>query len=290
MKSSDRPILNSFTDFAFSKETKYAYLYSTCDSPLHKHEDFYEFSLVTFGSYQNEYDGNSYLLKKNSLIFFKQGEQHSVITNDSNSIHFSFVIEKQHFESLFASYFPNRPLSSISKYMEQNLTDAQANYLTDLTNKLLDNSDAKIKEHWANLFLFSALSFCMVQKQTTTTKKSSQVYIDNLLFRLNNFTYLNYSVNEIYKDFPIAKSALIPLFKKRTGYTIVQYHNKKKMEYAAQLLNSKNHSITQIGTQLNYDSLSYFAKVFKSYYGVTPKEYQRLHSRQAFPWDEEEFI
>lgn len=170
--------------------------------------------------------------------------------------------------------------------MKQQLTDTQANFLIDLTNKLLDNSDTKIKAQWANLFLFTALSFCIIQKATVKNLKSSQIYVEKLLQRLNDFSYLNSSVKDIYKDFPMARSALISLFRQRTGYTIIQYHNKKKMEYAAQLLNSGVHNVTEVGAMMNFDSLSYFAKVFKAHHGVTPKEYQRLHSRQAYPWDE----
>ena len=277
----------SFKNYAFSSDTKYAYLYSTGDSLLHKHTDFYEFSLITYGGYINEYEHNAYHLTRNSLIFFKQGEQHSLITEDSSSIHFSFLIEGTHFEDLFRSYFPRISLSSVGRYMEQHLTDTQANFLIDLTNKLLDNSDTKIKSQWANLFLFTALSFCIIQKQSAKNLKSSQIYVEKLLLRLNDFAYLNSSVKDIYKDFPMARSALISLFRQRTGYTIIQYHNKKKMEYAAQLLNSGVHSVTEVGAMMNFDSLSYFAKVFKAHHGVTPKEYQRLHSRQAYPWEEE---
>ncbi len=286
MKNASKIEMNFFKDYAFSKDTKYAYLYSSCGCQLHKHTDFYEFSLVTFGSYTNEYNNTSYHLSRNSLVFFKQDEQHSIHTNDESSIHFSFLIEKTHFESLFATYFPTRSLNTVESYIEQHLTDTQANYLTDLTNKLLDNSDAKTKEQWANLFLFTALSFCIIQKKSEKKLKSSQIYIERLLSRLNDFAYLNYSVKDIYKDFPMAQSALIGLFKQRTGYTIVQYHTKKKMEYAAILLNSGKHTVTEVGAMMNFDSLSYFAKVFKLHYGVTPKEYQRLHSRQAYPWDE----
>jgi len=286
MKKLEKVEKLSFKNYAFSHDTKYAYLYSTGNSPLHKHTDFYEFSLITYGYYTNKYQNNSYHLTRNSLVFFRQGEQHSLVTEDNSSIHFSFLIEGDYFENLFHSYFPGTSLASLDKYIDRRLSDAQANYLTDLTSKLLDNSDTKTKAQWANLFLFTALSLCIIRQQTVRNLKSTQIYIDKLLLRLNDYAYLNYSVKDIYKDFPMARSALINLFKKRTGYTIVQYHNKKKMEYAAQLLNSGQHSVTEVGAMMNFDSLSYFAKVFKAHHGVTPKEYQRLHSRQAYPWDD----
>lgn len=280
MNVQNTPLLYQFKEHAFSSEAKYTQLYVACDTPLHTHFDFYEFSLITYGSFTNEYKGKKNILQKNSLIFYQKGESHSIMINSPESIHFSFVIQKDYFESLISMYFPKQPLSSLEKYLEQHLTNQQADYLIDLSNRLMNNSNHKIKEKLAHLFFFTAFTFCTIPNQAIANQKGAHVYIDNLLNNLNNYSYLSKNVSDIYKDYPIAKSSLIALFKEKTGYTIIQYHNKKKMEYAAQLLNSNQYSITEIVNMLNFMSLSHFAKLFREYYNVSPSEYQRLHTRQ----------
>lgn len=280
MYSRDEVISYYFIDHAFSNTAKYAHLYVTCDTPLHNHSDFCEFSLVTYGSFTNQYKGKSTVLPKNSLIFFQKGECHSITKNEQDSIHFSIIFQKQYFEYLMTTHFPNIPSYNLGKYMEQHLTNTQAEYLNDLANRLMNNTDINTREKLAHLFFFTAMTFCMIPIQENIHQNSSSIYIDNLINNLNSFAYLKKSIKDIYKDYPISKSTLIALFKQRTGYTIVQYQNKKKMEYATQLLNLGEHDITEISTMLNFTSLSYFIRLFKAHYGVSPNEYKRSHKRQ----------
>lgn len=280
MPTQTTALLYQFKEHAFSLDAKYAQLYVACDTPLHTHHDFYEFSLITYGSFVNEYKGKRTLLPKNSLIFYQQGEMHSIMINEPESLHFSFILQKDYFEELLATYFPKQSVHSLGKYLEQHLTNYQTNYLIELSNKLTNNSDIKTKEKLARLFFFTTFTFCTIPDQTTSIAKSSQLYVENLINKLNNYAYLSKNVCDIYKDYPIAKSSLIALFKKKTGYTIIQYQNKKKMEYAAQLLNTNQYNITDIVNMLNFTSLSHFAKLFKECYGMPPSEYQRLHTRQ----------
>ena len=63
MQNQDRPLLYQFKEHAFSNDAKYAQLYVACDTPLHTHFDFYEFSLVTYGSFINEYKGQQNILQ-----------------------------------------------------------------------------------------------------------------------------------------------------------------------------------------------------------------------------------
>ncbi|EEZ7658612.1 helix-turn-helix transcriptional regulator, partial [Escherichia coli] len=46
-----------------------------------------------------------------------------------------------------------------------------------------------------------------------------------------------------------------------------------KMKKAAELLKTTNKSITMISSELGYVYASYFIKVFKNYFGVTPKQF-----------------
>lgn len=289
MANSNTPIIHHcFRNYAYSEDRKIAFLYSPCDTPPHQHTDFYEFTLVTYGSFINEYEGQKLNLPKNTLILFRKGEQHSIWQEQPGSIHFSFIVEQDYFESMFSRYFPGKDISSLGKYQMRTLSESEGGFLTDLSTRLLDNTSQENRDSLSHLFLFDALTFCLMPEQVNTELKGSHIYVEKLLNRLNNYFYLHYSVSEIYKDYPIAQSSLISLFKKRTGYTIVQYHTRKKMEYAAQLLNHSGSSITEVGTMLNFSSLSHFSKLFRAQYGVSPKEYQQLHSRYWLPDENDE--
>ena len=85
-------------------------------------------------------------------------------------------------------------------------------------------------------------------------------------------------VSQIYKEYPLAQSTLINSFRRRTGYTIIQYLGIKKMEYAAQMLRDSENNVTDIAAAVGISSLSHFIHKFKEHFGITPKGYQLLHA------------
>jgi AraC-like DNA-binding protein len=65
------------------------------------------------------------------------------------------------------------------------------------------------------------------------------------------------------------------LFKELYGVSPNQYITNLKMEYAAQMLQSKLYTVTQVSDEVGYTSVKYFERVFKQHYGTTPTEYMR---------------
>lgn len=64
------------------------------------------------------------------------------------------------------------------------------------------------------------------------------------------------------------------LFKKETGKTFIEYVTRTKMERAKELLDQTAHPVSKICELLGYDNQSYFIKLFRSYYGMTPADYR----------------
>ncbi len=64
------------------------------------------------------------------------------------------------------------------------------------------------------------------------------------------------------------------IFKKETGYNLVKYLTDYRMKKAKELLEESNWKIVDIGKACGYTNQPYFNKLFKNYYGVTPKQYR----------------
>lgn len=84
---------------------------------------------------------------------------------------------------------------------------------------------------------------------------------------------------DIGLDFVADKVNLSPayvsyLFKKETGQTLVKYITDKKMDRAKRMLGDRNLKILQVAKSCGYENQSYFNKLFKNYFGVTPKQYR----------------
>lgn len=69
-------------------------------------------------------------------------------------------------------------------------------------------------------------------------------------------------------------SYLSKVYKLETGEGISEYLSRMKMETAAHMLRSSGDKIYEIAARVGYQKTSYFIKVFKDRYGITPQEFR----------------
>lgn len=86
------------------------------------------------------------------------------------------------------------------------------------------------------------------------------------------------SVDDLCKVTNITRQYLTQLFHKETGKSVKQYIMKARCDRAADLLENSNLPIQEISSYVGYADTSYFSRVFKSLYNVTPQEYRKLKS------------
>lgn len=257
-------------------DAQYAYLYSPVSSPMHRHEDFYEFSLVTQGSFVNEHNGQRTLLHKNSLIYFRCGEAHSIMTDNKTSLHFTVTFKKDFFEKLCRQFFLNTDIFFENSCIITHLTDLKGEFLNEAFRTVYMHSPTPVLHDDTRFFFFNLMGLIQLPVLDEPKERAVDRYVDTLLTNLNNYAYQNIRISEIYQNFPLAHTTLINSFRKRTGYTIEQYLGMKRMERAAILLRDSSKSISDISAEIGFSSESHFIQKFKKYHGMTPKEYQRI--------------
>ncbi len=71
----------------------------------------------------------------------------------------------------------------------------------------------------------------------------------------------------------LSKTKMKRLFKQVYGRSIYDYYLNARMEQAAYLLKHASISVSEVGYQIGYVNLSHFSRIFKKYYGVSPKKY-----------------
>lgn len=64
-------------------------------------------------------------------------------------------------------------------------------------------------------------------------------------------------------------------FKQYMGVTCVEYLNQYRMEIAAGRLAGSSRSVTEIAMDTGFNNVSYFNRVFRRSFGMTPKEYRK---------------
>lgn len=97
------------------------------------------------------------------------------------------------------------------------------------------------------------------------------------------FSYIheNYSneltINEISKAVGISRSTCFKYFKEYTYQTPMEYLTEYRLHKAERLTLESTMSLTEISSQCGFTSSSYFAKLFKDKYGLTPREYRKKY-------------
>lgn len=82
-------------------------------------------------------------------------------------------------------------------------------------------------------------------------------------------------VDELARRVYMNPEHLTRQFKKRYNKTLLEFITQERMTLAAEMLLHSDMSISMISARTGYPNYSYFTKIFKKYYGVTPREYQQ---------------
>ncbi|WP_029033533.1 helix-turn-helix domain-containing protein [Salinimicrobium terrae] len=92
----------------------------------------------------------------------------------------------------------------------------------------------------------------------------------------------NYSVDHLAKEVGTNVNKLQEGFKYLFDLTVNKYIQQVKLEAAKEMLSGTDHNISQIVGQIGLNNRSYFSKIFKEKYGVSPKYFLN----QKFPESE----
>lgn len=107
-------------------------------------------------------------------------------------------------------------------------------------------------------------------EQVTLIRQIHEQLLSNLDKRI--------TIEELSKQYLINTTTLKNTFKAVYGTSIATHIKAHRMEHAAKMLLETAESIAAIANAVGYDSQSKFTASFKDAYGITPREYRKLHS------------
>lgn len=88
------------------------------------------------------------------------------------------------------------------------------------------------------------------------------------------------TLDEIANEAGLSKYYFLREFKKMTGETPIAFINKTRCEYAKKLLITGRYTIKEVCERTGFDDMSYFAKNFKTYTGLTPSNYIKQNGKR----------
>ncbi len=107
-------------------------------------------------------------------------------------------------------------------------------------------------------------------------KPTNSSTLDTLVNFINNNIQAPLSVEYIAQQNFVSVSLVYKLFYAHFNTTVKDYINKKRCELSLSLLMFSDKSLNDVAFEVGFSSLSYFSKVFKKLYGVSPLKYRKL--------------
>lgn len=132
-----------------------------------------------------------------------------------------------------------------------------------------------IKSQLFTLFWILESLQIKVKKEMVTQYHASQI---RKMKDLLQFIALHYASPLKLKDAADFCGYSIPhfmkFFKSFTGSTFIEYLNTYRLKKACELLLTTNLTVLEISETVGFDNHSYFIRIFKRQYGITPKKYR----------------
>ncbi len=102
--------------------------------------------------------------------------------------------------------------------------------------------------------------------------KSDEVTFIRYYVRMNLSEELN--LTRLSHLIGLSPNYLCTLFREKTGTSLGKFIRTSRLEKAAYLLETEGEYVEDIAAKVGFTSASYFCKIFKSHYGLTPRCYR----------------
>jgi len=261
----------------------------TSDTESH---NFYELVYAVKNNIICTKNGKDFILKQGSMILHKPNESHSLRADNKNNpdvFIISFMTKSEAIHILDDKVIELN--DSLKKYIYLIIEESKKTFNIPFSDPSIIKMELKDDRPIGGLQIIKnifELVLIEVMRETTKNNNNSIFLIrENYKGNLSGdiIKYLNDHINEnikienISSYFHYNKSYLFKVFKKETGYTIINYYSLLKIEKAKYLLENTNKSIMAISNELSFDSPSYFSKLFKSIVHQTPNSYRKTKTK-----------
>ena len=130
------------------------------------------------------------------------------------------------------------------------------------------------------LFLLFYILFhkCSTKEPSGKDRSKSLEKMKLILKYVENNYMEKITIEDIANEVGLSQSHFMKYFKNTMGTSFVDYLNEYRLTMASRLLISSDSSILAIASEVGFENLSYFNRIFKKRFGQTPREYRRRQS------------
>ncbi|MCY1152353.1 MAG: AraC family transcriptional regulator [Sphaerochaetaceae bacterium] len=250
--------------------------------------DFWEFLYVDKGEVGVTSGEKVYQLKQGQIIFHTPNQFHDVFCNGKISP--NLLVVSFDCNSEYMSYFEDKVMNinnHLSLYLHTILKEAKLTYENDLadpyfTELKLNPTAPKFSQDLIAIslegFLIELIRLQLNESNNTSIsihEKENNRRVQKVINYLESNITTNITLENICTHCSMSRSLVQKLFKDDTGWSVMEYFYRLKIEEAKRLIRNGTNNFTQIADHLGYSTIHYFSRQFKKIVGMSPSEYSK---------------
>ena len=288
--------LNEYQNYHETKEhtaTEFPYNTYLCSIPLdfshvpvHWHSEL-ELIVIKKGRGLVSVDFRQRSVTSGDIVLIRPGQLHSIEQDGSHSMEYENIILKPHLlisdePDLCALRFIN-PLMAGAIPSETFLTPSLPYYrqVSECIRQIDGLCEAQPEGFQLAVkgllfqFIFLLVSNQSPQENPALLQTKSLEKMKTILKYVEEHYTERITVEDMADLTYYSKSHFMKFFKAHMGTGFIEYLNDYRLSMAERLLRSSDHSVLDIAQMSGFDNLSYFNRIFKRKYGISPGKYRR---------------
>ncbi len=254
--------------------------------PRHRH-NYVEVIYMCQGQTSHIIDGNPVTLKTGELLFLNQNAVQEILPAGETDIAVNFIILPEFFDIAFhmmgeeenslrnfliSCLRQDNPYGSYLHFQVSDILPIQ-NLVENMVWTLLEDQPNKRSINQITM----GLLFLYLMRHTDRIHTSIHSFDQQLSFQVLRYideNYKNGELSELARLLGYQTPWLSRTVKRLLGHTYKELLQIKRLNQAAFLLQSTRLPVADICVAVGYDNTSYFHRIFREYYHMSPKEYR----------------
>ena len=249
----------------------------------HSKQDSYEIIHVLGGEGSVFLQDRTYPLTQGMLLFIDAANLHGILPDNVNAYRRSKVIvDKRYlqgiFEAMQAQEIPEELFSARSGcyYLDDSQSQQADELFRGMTREYEKENGSLFR---IMLALLGLCALCGQIKEPAGPREGDK--LAPALGYIRHHYAEALTVEMIAENTHLSKYYLCHLFRKQTGFTLMQYLYEVRLSAARRLLSTTDMSISDIALNCGFGSSSHFCTLFKRHEGLSPRDFRRTQETRV---------
>ena len=230
--------------------------------PRHSHELAF-FTLVVEGFYQDRFVNKEISYKPKSILWRKENISHTDKVGNKGGRFFFIEIKPNYLEK-----------TSLYEKIPERLSETSGR-LTWLAFRLYAEFQ---KEEYSSPLIAEGITWELLGnliRKNETLEKTPPKWLKRVIERINDDLIEIPTTEQLATEVGVHPVYLSTVFRKFQNQTIGRYIQRRRVQYASELLLQKELPLSQIALSSGFSDQSHFTRIFKRFTGTTPGDFRK---------------